>query len=104
METSADLLWTIGRAQAGDQTALNEVLLAAARLASPLVRRIAGAEADDVLQDVLWTIARKLPWLDEPKAFRAWVCRIATRAAVRQLRVLRAVEMLREEGDRGAAR
>ena len=83
MTTSADLRWTIGRAQSGDQAALNDVLLAAARLAAPVTRRIAGADGDDVLQGVLWTVARKLPWLDEPDAFKAWVYRIATRAALK---------------------
>jgi RNA polymerase sigma-70 factor (ECF subfamily) len=80
---SAEFERTIGLAQAGDADAMQIVLSAAAGIASPVVRRIAGAEWEDVLQGVLWTVARKLAWLDEPLAFRAWVYRIAARAAVR---------------------
>ena len=40
--------------------------------------------ADDVLQDVLWTIARRLPQLRDAKWFRPWAYRIATRAALRR--------------------
>ena len=64
---------------------MHDVLVEAARLAAPLVRRIAGRDADDVLQGVLWTVARKLAWLDEPAAFTAWVFRIASRAALRHV-------------------
>lgn len=81
--TSAEFERTIGLAQAGDAEALQVVLSRAASVAAPVVRRIAGGEWEDVLQGVLWTVARKLSWLDEPAAFRAWVYRIASRAAVR---------------------
>ena len=64
---------------------MHDVLVEAARLAAPLVRRIAGRDADDVLQGVLWTVARKLSWLDEPAAFKAWIFRIAARAALRHV-------------------
>jgi RNA polymerase sigma-70 factor (ECF subfamily) len=82
---SAEFQRAIGLAQAGDPDAMHDVLVAAARLAGPLVRRIAGDDADDVLQGVLWTVARKLSWLDEPLAFRAWVFRVASRAAVKHV-------------------
>ena len=39
--------------------------------------------ASDVLQDVLLTICRSLIALQDPTLFRAWVFRIATRAAIR---------------------
>ena len=42
------------------------------------------ATAEDVLQDTLYTICRKLPSLREPLWFRAWCYRIATRHAVRR--------------------
>lgn len=41
--------------------------------------------ADDVLQDVLLCIARKLPSLRDPRWVRAWAYRIATRMALRQV-------------------
>jgi RNA polymerase sigma-70 factor (ECF subfamily) len=42
--------------------------------------------AEDVLQDTLYTIARRLPTLRDPQWFRAWAYRIATRHAVRRSR------------------
>jgi RNA polymerase sigma-70 factor (ECF subfamily) len=42
--------------------------------------------AEDVLQETLYTIARRLPTLRDPQWFRAWVYRIATRHAVRRSR------------------
>jgi RNA polymerase sigma-70 factor (ECF subfamily) len=69
------------RAQAGDRDALEQVLLAARSVAVGIARRIALEGADDVVQEVLWIVARKLKWLDEPRAFRAWVYRIAAREA-----------------------
>ena len=75
----------IGLAAAGDTDAMHAVLVETARLVTPLVRRVAGRDADDVLQRVLWAVARKLSWLDEPRAFRAWVFRIAARAALKHV-------------------
>jgi RNA polymerase sigma-70 factor, ECF subfamily len=41
---------------------------------------------DDVLQDTLLVIARKLPSLHEPERFRPWAFRIANRAGVHHLK------------------
>jgi len=38
-----------------------------------------------VLQGVLWTVARKLAWLNDPDAFKPWIYRIATRAALKHV-------------------
>jgi RNA polymerase sigma factor (sigma-70 family) len=78
----------IGRAQSGDRAALDALLAA---LQEPLFNHIQLIVGDrdeglDVLQDVLLVIARKLPLLREPRWFRAWAYRIATRAAVRRHR------------------
>jgi len=78
--------WAL-RAQSGDREAL-ELLL---RGVLPALRRYVGGLAgpersDDVLQDVLLTVCRKLVWLREPLAFRAWAYRIASRAVFRQLK------------------
>ena len=75
------------RAQCGDRDALEAVL----RSVQPALRRyIAGLvgadDADDILQDVLLIVSRKLYWLEEPMVFRAWAFRIASRAAFRYLR------------------
>jgi RNA polymerase sigma factor (sigma-70 family) len=42
--------------------------------------------AEDVLQEVLWIVCRKLGWLRDPRWIRAWALRIATREAIRRVR------------------
>lgn len=78
--------WVL-RAQCGDREAL-ELLLTAVR--APLeryVRGLVGApDSEDLLQDVLLIVYRKLTLLEEPEVFRAWVFRIASRAAFRHLK------------------
>jgi RNA polymerase sigma-70 factor (ECF subfamily) len=78
--------WVL-RAQCDDRDAL-ELLL---RCVQPSLRRyvaglIGAADADDVVQDVLIQVSRKLYWLEVPELFRAWAFRIASRAAFRHLR------------------
>ena len=51
--------------------------------------------ASDVLQDVLITICRSLIGLHDPGLFRAWVFRIATRAAIRAQRHSRNTRVIR---------
>jgi RNA polymerase sigma-70 factor (ECF subfamily) len=78
--------WVV-RAQCGDRDALEQLLR---RIQPPLhryVSRIVGpTPADDVVQETLIAVARKLGWLAEPRLFRPWVFRIASRAAFRHLR------------------
>ena len=78
--------WVL-RAQCHDREAL-ELLL---RSVQPALRRyvagLVGADdADDILQDVLVIVSRKLYWLERPELFRAWAFRIASRAAFRYLK------------------
>jgi RNA polymerase sigma-70 factor, ECF subfamily len=78
--------WVL-RAQFGDRDALEALL----RAVAPSLRRyvcglVIGADADDVLQDVLVVICRKLVWLRSPELFRPWAFRIANRTAVRHLK------------------
>jgi RNA polymerase sigma-70 factor (ECF subfamily) len=78
--------WVLS-AQCGDRDAL-ELLL---RGVQPALRRyvaglIGADDADDVLQDVLVIVSRKLYWLEQPELFRAWAFRIASRAAFRYLK------------------
>jgi RNA polymerase sigma-70 factor (ECF subfamily) len=77
----------VARAQQGDREALDDLLRLAQR---PLHQYVTGlladsAAADDVLQETLFRIARKLRWLSRPAAFRAWAFRIASREAHRHL-------------------
>lgn len=80
--------WGVLRAQAGDREALGELLKA---VQEPLYRYVLSLVrerhlAEDVLQETLVRIYRKLGWLREPELFRPWAYRIATREAFRHLR------------------
>lgn len=73
------------RAQTGDRDALDRLLRTCQ---GPLYRYIAGVvgdagAAEDVTQECLFRIARKVRWLSEPALFRAWAFRIASREAQR---------------------
>ena len=75
------------RAQCADREALEALL----RSVQPSLRRyltgLAGAtDADALLQDFLVIFARRIGALDDPKLFRAWAFRIASREALRHLR------------------
>jgi RNA polymerase sigma-70 factor, ECF subfamily len=76
--TKQEALWVL-RAQCGDREAL-ELLL---RHVQPSLYRylcglIGRTDADDILQEVLVLIFRKLTWLEAPELFRPWVFRIAS--------------------------
>jgi RNA polymerase sigma factor (sigma-70 family) len=78
--------WVL-RAQVGDRDALEDLL----RALQPSLRRylagLAGAaDADDLLQNVLIIVIRKIGDLDDPALFRPWTFRIASREAFRHLR------------------
>ena len=78
--------WVL-RAQCGDREALELVLAAIQPPLLRYARSIVGAEhAEDVLQDVLIIVARKLTWLDDPELVRPWAYRIASRVAFRYLK------------------
>jgi RNA polymerase sigma-70 factor (ECF subfamily) len=84
--TRQEAQWVL-RAQYGDREALELVL----RAIHPALRRylqglVGASDADDVLQDVLIIVARKLGGLAEPELLRPWAFRIASRAGVRHLK------------------
>jgi RNA polymerase sigma-70 factor (ECF subfamily) len=68
--------------QSGDVAAFEKLL---ARLYQPLrsyvFKMVGAAMADDVLQEISLRIYQQVKFLREPKAFRPWVYRIATRIA-----------------------
>jgi RNA polymerase sigma-70 factor (ECF subfamily) len=75
------------RAQADDRVALETLL----RGIQPRIHRYAASlvgrqEAADLVQDTLIQICRKLRWLEDPRRFRAWAYRIASRMAFQRLR------------------
>ncbi len=90
--------WVL-RAQTGDKAALNSLLEV---IQEPLYRYIFGIVGEDqlardVLQDSFLQIFRKLYWLKEPKAFRSWAYRIASRRAFECLRQERRYSLTTDE-------
>ncbi|HVS00756.1 MAG TPA: RNA polymerase sigma factor [Thermoanaerobaculia bacterium] len=78
--------WVL-RAQCDDREALELLLGSVQPSLQRYLRTLVGPrDADDVLQDVLVLIYRKLGWLDRPELFRPWALRIASRAAFRWLK------------------
>jgi RNA polymerase sigma-70 factor, ECF subfamily len=78
--------WVL-RAQCGDREALELLLRSVQGPLHRYARSLVGpSAADDVLQDVLITICRKLKWLNQPELFRPWAYRIASRVAFRYLK------------------
>jgi RNA polymerase sigma-70 factor (ECF subfamily) len=76
-------------AQQGDRAALNKLLESVQeRLFRYICRLLSNhaAQAEDVLQETLLRIARKVSWLNEPSVFNAWAYRIASREAHRAMR------------------
>ena len=80
-----EVLWVL-RAQSGDRQALERLLARVLPALRRYLRNLVGAEdADDVAQEVLLQVHRKLGALEAPEAFRTWMFRIASRAAFRHL-------------------
>jgi RNA polymerase sigma-70 factor (ECF subfamily) len=89
--------WVL-RAQCRDREALEALL----RSVQPSLRRylsaVAGAaDADDLQQDVLMIVIRRLGSLDDPALFRPWLFRTASREAFRHLRKRRLWRRRHEE-------
>jgi RNA polymerase sigma-70 factor (ECF subfamily) len=78
--------WVL-RAQYGDRDAL-ELLLRSIQpsLRGYLCGLVGATQSDDVLQDVLIAVARKLVWLEQPELLRPWAFRIASRAGFKHLK------------------
>jgi RNA polymerase sigma-70 factor (ECF subfamily) len=78
--------WVL-RAQLDDREAIQALLRAVQPALTRYVRAIVGAaDAEDVTQDVMVSIYRKLWTLSTPDLFRPWMYRIASRAAFRHLK------------------
>ena len=86
MTSEDETLWAL-RAQVGDREALELLLRSVQPSLHRYVRRVTSdSDVDDVVQDVLVAIARNVKWLVEPKLFRPWAFRIASRASFSHLR------------------
>lgn len=80
-----DEVFLVLRAQLGDRDAFDQLFSA---ISPRLLRYIHAilqnaAAAEDVLQDVLLIIYRKIHWLRDPAHFHAWTYRLAAREAIR---------------------
>ena len=76
------------RAQSGDRQALEALFRA---IEKPVFKCVAALvedhhTAEDLLQNVLVLVYRKLRWLRNPQLFRPWVYRLATREAFHAVR------------------
>jgi RNA polymerase sigma-70 factor (ECF subfamily) len=76
------------RAQSGDREAFDALLSDIAPALLRYVTRVASdsALAEDVVQETLIAIVKKIAWLNDPSLFRAWAYRIASRETFRQLK------------------
>jgi DNA-directed RNA polymerase specialized sigma24 family protein len=83
----AELFWVL-RAQVGDRAAFDLLFEWNERLLRPHLQAIVrdAAAVEDILQNVLLIIYRKIEWLDDPALFRPWLFRIATREALKYRR------------------
>ena len=89
------------RAQSGDREAFDALLREAGPPLLRYVTRVTGNAtlAEDVVQDCLVAIVRKIAWLSDPSLFRPWAYRIASRLAFRALKKER---IFVESGDEAA--
>lgn len=77
-------------AQCGDREAIERLLASVQPPLTRYVRAIVGnRDAEDVAQEVLVTIYRRLDTLAHPDLLRPWIFRIASRAAFRHLKKAR---------------
>ena len=76
------------RAQSGDRGAFDALLRTTDHDLLRYVTRLVDNRplAEDMVQEVMITIVRKIAWLRDPALFRPWCFRIASRAAFRALR------------------
>src|SRR5262245_8272703 len=75
-------------ARAGDRGALNRLLSSIQCRLYGYLGRLVGDKhvADVLLQECFVLICRKLCWLRDPKGFRPWAYRIASRETFRRLK------------------
>lgn len=76
------------RARAGDRNALDDLARLSLPLVYTMVRRGLGADpaVDDVVQDIMLRMLRRLPELREPEHYRSWLMSIALRQIGTHLR------------------
>jgi RNA polymerase sigma-70 factor (ECF subfamily) len=91
----------VAAAQAGDRRSLDILLRRHYDKVHAVCRRIAGStrDADDAAQEAMISIVRGLPRFDGRSAFTTWIYRIATNAALDELRKRNRRPMLQSVSD-----
>ena len=86
--TNPKEIFLVLRSQSGDKAAFDELLKIVQAALFRYIYRLVGehALAEDILQEVFILIYRKIYWLENPKLFRAWTFRIASREAFKRLK------------------
>ena len=81
-------LFLVLRAQVGEIVAFDELFLTVQSRFFRYIRHLVADRelAEDILQEVFLIIYRKIKWLDDPKLFRPWAYRIASRECYRHLK------------------
>jgi RNA polymerase sigma factor (sigma-70 family) len=76
------------RAVAGDREVLDGILASLQRPLYGYISKVMPRRemAEDVLQEVLFRICKKIRWLRDPELLRSWAFRIASRECFRHLR------------------
>ncbi len=86
------------QASLGEREALEQVL---SGMQGPLLGYITGVvgrtAADDVLQETLLQICRKIKWLRDPELFKPWAYRIASRTCFKSIKKQRRATAIEEE-------
>ena len=103
---TADDRTLVAAAQAGDRQALDTLLRRHYDRVHAVCRRIAGSsrDADDAAQEAMISIVRGLPRFDGRSAFSTWTYRIATNAALDELRKRGRRPALHVDGEAGDSR
>ncbi|NOY40304.1 MAG: sigma-70 family RNA polymerase sigma factor [Planctomycetes bacterium] len=80
MDRREQIYWVL-RSQAGNRSALDSLLKSIQGPLYGYIRKMLGEDtlAEDVLQDVMIIVCRKIKTLRTPEFFQAWVYRIASR-------------------------
>jgi RNA polymerase sigma-70 factor (ECF subfamily) len=88
VDTDADLVAALRREEA---SAMDQLVERYADRVYRLAVRITGSreDAEEVVQDVLWTVGRKINTFKGDSAFGSWIYRIAANAAYMKLRARR---------------
>lgn len=81
-------LFLVLRAQTGETAAFDELFRSVQSRFFRYIQHLVGDRelAEDILQEVFLIVYRKIKWLDDPKLFRAWAFRIASRECYRHLK------------------